>query len=672
VTKIVNLLTRMRDQLSEEKKRDEEIFEAMDCYCKTNIKEKNEAVEKAKEAIKQLISLIAQKTALSEQLTTEIEQLVKEVGQAKEAIATAEALRAKEKAEFEEEEADLTGSIESLDAAIAALSKHHESAFLSMHKTLATLKGFHKAPEHLQKHLQALLQSPTQSAKSYNSRSGEIFGILKQMQETFTQNLESARKEEAEAEARFDELVGSKQDQISKAEDRIKEKTAELAASNEAIVQGKKDLKDTEASLSADEQFLVDLADHCENGSKEYAERTASRNEELVGIGEALSILTDDSSRDLFGSSLGFIQMSAESEVRGKVVRVLEAAAAKSKNLALAALAVSAKLDGFVKVKAAIDEMITQLSQDQLDETTHNDWCQDALHENKMNHKDKTFQQEDETKLVNVLADQIETFDGELKALQDTVAENKVQVKRASEDREAANKEFQSVVADLRGTVVVLTKVLERLQEIYAPKELAAKKAGQAAKLEADRVAERKASGSALALFTSKASGSALGFLQIRQTPAAISAQAAGAAPPPKGFGGERKQNENSGGVLGLIQMTIEDTQRLEAETLAAEQEQQTAYTAFIADSAKSIQDDNRAINDKSEARATAEVDKQSAEQSLEATTKELADLEAYAIQVHASCDFVTKNYAIRQEGRAQEIESLKDAKAILSGAGSA
>jgi len=502
----------------------------------------------------------------------------------------------------------------------------------------------------LQKQIQSLLQAPTQSAKSYNARSGEIYGILQQMQESFEGNLADAQKEEAEASARFDELVATKNEQISKAEDRIKAKTAELAASNEAIAQAKRDLKDTRESLSADELFLVDLRAACGNGEKEYNERTASRNEELVGLGEALSILTDDSSRDLFSSSLGFTQIAqkkATNEARAKAVRLLEQAAAKTKNSAIAALAISAKLDAFTKVQAAIDDMITQLTKDQKDEAIHKDWCEDELHANAMQHKDKTFEVEDLTSLMNTLADKIETLDGDIKTLQDTVAENKVQVKRGSENRAAANKEFQSVVADQRGTIVVLNKVLERLEEVYAPKKLAEKKAAAAT------AAEQKA------------------FLQVKghQAPLASSAQAAGVAPPPKTMGGARKQNENAGGVLGLIEMTMDDAKRLEQETLAGEQDQQIEYEKFIKDMAKAIQDDSKSINDKTATKADAEMEKATTETSLESANNEVADLEAYKVNVQSSCDYVMKNFSIRQEGRASEIQSLTDAKAILSGA---
>merc|ERR1719482_1190833 len=134
----------MQDTLLSEKKKDEEIYEKMSCWCEVNDKEKSASIEAAERAIDQLTSTIEEKTALSAQLKGEIEGLEAEMDKAAEAIETATAMRAEEKTEFTTEEKELIDTVDAL----------------------------------------ALLKAPTGgAAKSYNSRSGEIFGILQQMKE---------------------------------------------------------------------------------------------------------------------------------------------------------------------------------------------------------------------------------------------------------------------------------------------------------------------------------------------------------------------------------------------------------------------------------------------------------------------------------------------------------
>merc|ERR1719262_1313461 len=302
----------------------------------------------------------------------------------------------------------------------------------------------------------------------------------------------------------------------------------------------------------------------------------------------------------------------------------------------LSLLAQSAQLDAFTKVKAAIDEMIVELGQQQKDEVEHRDWCQVELKKNERQHQDKEWEAEDLTKLVNVLADKIETLDSEIAALQANVAENKRSVKRASEDREAANAVFQQTIADQRATVAILGKVLQRLQKVYEPEAAAAATAPKA-------------------------------FLQQRQPQVKLGSRTADAAP--DGFGQAGGKKQEAGGVLGMIRMCIADAERLQQESIDAEQTQQTDYEKLVKDSAGEIAADSTSINDKSGERAQAEVDQNEAAAGLEAANAAMADLQEYATGVHASCDFVLQNFDIRQQARAEEIDALEDAKAILSGA---
>merc|ERR1712032_465096 len=53
----------------------------------------------------------------------------------------------------------------------------------------------------------------------------------------------------------------------------------------------------------------------------------------------------------------------------------------------------------------------------------------------------------------------------------------------------------------------------------------------------------------------------------------------------------------------------------------------------------------------------------------LSEVVTELEELSNYNAELHKSCDFITKNFDLRQTARDEEVEALKQAKAILSGA---
>merc|ERR1719269_415933 len=101
------------------------------------------------------------------------------------------------------------------------------------------------------------------------------------------------------------------------------------------------------------------------------------------------------------------------------------------------------------------------------------------------------------------------------------------------------------------------------------------------------------------------------------------------------------------------MEQIIRDTETLEAEAIKAETDAQKAYESYVKDTNKSIEEKTRSITEKTQEKADADADKVAAEE---------ADL-------HKSCDFTLKNFDIRQEARDQEVEALRQAKAILSGA---
>merc|ERR1719263_1228924 len=120
---------------------------------------------------------------------------------------------------------------------------------------------------------------------------------------------------------------------------------------------------------------------------------------------------------------------------------------------------------------------------------------------------------------------------------------------------------------------------------------------------------------------------------------------------------------------MGMIQQIINDAKAMEAEAIKAEEDAQKAYEDFVKETNASIEEKSKEIVNKSEEKAKAEADKTEAEEEKENVMIELEQLANEDADLHKACDFVLKNFEIRQTGRGEEIEALKQAKAILSGA---
>ena len=643
VSKVITLLKDMLKQLEKEAEEDEEIYDQLACWCETNDKEKTKAIADAETKIEDLTNKIEELTASSARLNTEIKNLEKEVAENQEALDAATAIRQKELAEFNAEEKDSLQAISALKSAVTVLSKHHGGALLQiparhlegvastiqyqMQKNAAVLQGV--LTHHERKAMAAFLQAPQDYfdasptfKQSYAPQSGEIFGILKQMKESFETNLADSQKEEMANQKAYEDLKKAKTDEIKAGQEQIDKKTQELASTDEKLAESKESLEDTKTSLSADEEFLMMLKEKCSSTDAEWEERQKTRQLEMEACSKALAVLSSDDAHDLFTKTFNpaFVQTEMHSERRSKAAQLLAAVSKKVNSPRLAAIATQVRLDAFVKVKKAIDDMVAQLLVEKADEIKHKDFCVEEFNSNQLQTEKKDREKEDLIALIEDLELTIKTLTTEIATLKSEVAEMQVQMKRAGEDREKQNKEFQQTVADQRASQKLLTAALNILKGFY----------------------EKKAA-----------------FLQ-KQEPAG--------PPPPPGFK-DYSKNKASGGVMGMIQQIINDAKAMEAEAIRAEEDSQKAYEDFVKETNASIETKTKEIINKTEEKAKAETDLNQANEDKEAVLLELEQLSNYNAELHQSCDFVMKNFEIRQTGRDEEIEALKQAKAILSGA---
>merc|ERR1719434_275459 len=331
VSKVITLLKDMLKQLEKEAEEDEEIYDKMACWCETNDKEKTKSIADAEARISDLTTKIEELTASSARLNTEIKNLEKEVAENQNALDKATAIRQKQLAEFNEEEKDLLESISALKAAVTVLSKHN--SFIQMPRSHAT--GIAASVQNvMQKHSSLLAGVLTHSQKkavaafiqapedyfdaeptfkqSYAPQSGEIFGILKQMKETFETNLSASQKEEMASQTAYDDLKAAKESEIKAGTDQKDTKTQELADTDAKLADSKQDLEDTRNTLSADQKFLLNLKELCQMTDQEFEERTKTRAEEVKAVSEALAILSSDDAHDTFASTFNFLQKSSK------------------------------------------------------------------------------------------------------------------------------------------------------------------------------------------------------------------------------------------------------------------------------------------------------------------------------------------------------------------------
>merc|ERR1719265_1676545 len=100
-----------------------------------------------------------------------------------------------------------------------------------------------------------------------------------------------------------------------------------------------------------------------------------------------------------------------------------------------------------------------------------------------------------------------------------------------------------------------------------------------------------------------------------------------------------------------------------------AEETAQKDYERLMSTSQKSREQMAKSITEKESADAEYMVKLENAKTDQASTTDALQKLHEFIAGLHADCDFLVENYDVRKEARTNEVEGLKNAKAVLSGA---
>merc|ERR1719443_227687 len=123
-----------------------------------------------------------------------------------------------------------------------------------------------------------------------------------------------------------------------------------------------------------------------------------------------------------------------------------------------------------------IQAMIEELTKQQKDEVEKKDTCIAELNSNEAATEASTRDKDEAIEKIEALTASIDALAKEIADLKKQVADSQTALKRAGEDREIENKDFQLIVADQRATQKVLTAALEVLKGFYDKAALLATK----------------------------------------------------------------------------------------------------------------------------------------------------------------------------------------------------
>merc|ERR1719162_1906348 len=226
----------------------------------------------------------------------------------------------------------------------------------------------------------------------------------------------------------------------------------------------------------------------------------------------------------------------------------------------------------------------------------------------------------------------------------------------ATQQRQDENKAFQEMIASDSAAKELLAIAKNRLNQFYNPR---LHKAAPKRELSAEERILVSQGGTATP--TPAPAG-------IAGTDVTVLSQVA-PPPPPATWDAYAKKSGESTGVIAMVDLLVKDLTKEMTEGKTAEADAQADYESMMRDSAARRVSDLQALQSKTAQKASLEQDLAALNDEHAATTAELAATLEYISSLHAECDWLLKYFDVRKEARNGEIDSLRNAKAVLSGA---
>lgn len=514
----------------------------------------------------------------------------------------------------------------------------------------------------------------------YESRAGELIQMLTQMRGDIEDQRKAGMNEEEEKERAFELLKQSCELELKNLNAVLADKKSQISASEERQSAQEQEISTTSTLIADTQQHASDTEIACEEKAAENEERQKSRNEELGAIQEATSILTSDragevnqrapgaappaasflqvastlsrfatlrrhglhslSVEERLSRALGLLrpQVRARLLEEGSIADLLEHI--EQQQEALSFLQQKGKADPFGKVSNMIQNMIQKLMAEAAEEAEHKEWCDKEQAEAR---KQGVHFERREEKLQSRIKEtkaEVELHQGEIQRLSQTIQDMDTAAAEATKIRQEEKTAGEAALKDYADGQNMLQKAVQVLSDFYEKK--AAQEGAASALLQRQKEAQRQT---------------------VLQEGREVAAQ-------PKTFSDQGASNRAAAasGILNILEIALSDFARLQSETQTEESTAQREYDDYMQTYKVQKAVAEKEVENHKESQTKGEGLLQQQKKDLGEVQTELKAVYEYEEKLKQECDFSGPSYEERQARREQEIKSMQNALAILSG----
>lgn len=659
VTKVIEMLESMATKAKSGKQEEATQWAAYKQYCTDAEGAKQTGVKEMNLQIEALQASIQKHGVDIEDLGIAIVDHKADIEEYKNSTINATATRKAEREAYETMHQDYSESVTACQQAIGVLAsqnyKRSGQAAAFLERVMASAQVPPKARRVLTLYLAQTGEEPdplsvtAPSAHAYEFQSSAILDMLKELKTKFADEMRALEKAQLEKRHAYEMLAQDYRSSLAAAEHEAAKKEKMKGDVEVALADAEGQLTSVSAARDADLKFLEDLQGTCQQKSSDVEARQKLRGDEIEALtgaieilkGEAVSGAAKEHLRSLLerqgrgapsrGTSL--VQAGgggAAAERLSRAAAYLEARAAKIGSSVLVASAARAREDPFGKVKKMLQDLIERLQAQEAEEAEHKAWCDGELEVNGQTRDTKTKEVELLHSTIDGLQNDIAILERDIAKLSEAVAQLQKAIAEAEELRTKERAENQDTIAEAVEAQGLVSQAVSMLKEFYdtAAASTAFAQNGRAAR-----------SGKAPATFDAPYSG----------LPAA-----------------------DRNNIFAFLEVIQSDFARLESETTNAENTAQQEHDDFMGASQEDKAQKEADVKRQRDELVTKKEDLDTSSTNLDMAQSELDAALEYYDKLRPSCigteETGTSDYSTRVQRREEEIASLREALAIMSG----
>lgn len=677
---LINLLEKLKADIAKYGSMSQKEFDAANCQCLKDEERLQREINDAEVRIKQLNNEYASELKEHLRLVDQIKELQKDKDEALKVLEAARAERFKQNEAFLAKLKVDQMNENAIHLAVEALEKGIRSSFLqtSYGPILTKIAENTNMNDVDRDKLTAFLSEG--SGERYEPASGEIIGILKSLGDEILAEIVADKKAEAALVKIFEELEEAKNKEIEKYSYFIIIKQSRIDELWVVVGKVKKEISDLKKLIKINKKALADSEERCSR-MREYHEKSVEmRMQEDLVITKVIQMLNSDESLEMFKKTLKpiefevklpdetFLQVASKRQgIQKRALAALQKAGKRDSRINLIAMVLKGKKKKEGKftqsdmdlVIEQIKTMIANLKKEEAADQKKYDDCVNNFARQQGLLDDLREEMTTLQASIEEHEEAIRNLDTEIGDLQKGLKEAADLMLKEKEAREKANLEFQELRKGDAAALKMLKSAKITLEKFYKPELHVPKIPGTAAIQLSAAQREDLFGPSFLQLHARRRDE------PVQEEESAVDPNARKEIYDPS----YDKQHSANDEILKYLGKFISNLEKEMTEEQEAEADAQSEFETYMVNYEARVTADSDLIADLNSQKVAKENALEDLEDDMQGKKRTELEILEEIKDINHECNYFKDNFKQLTEARAGEIESLKNAQAVLYGA---